>query len=385
VRIPFIETIWEKFLLWGFHQSRIDFYKDWAKSIQARELFVTFLKEEIAISSSKQTRDRFRAFGLQTMLDRVVRGDAVTPSEYVGLSMPLGDMVLLSAADSAADEDLVTIIGDLVTALENQQGAVKTIVQAMVSPLVLIPGVGAFAYILSSKSIPVIEKIAPPEVWTPFNDSVRGVANFINNYGLLFLFLSVVFIFGFSYCLPRWTGKLRLSLEQVNPAISVWLTPIAPYLLPLSIYRDFQALMLLSSLAVLLKTGKTLNEALEIISSRASPYLRYHVKRILNYIEEYPLEVSVAFTSGILSPKVSARLATIARTIPAYERVLIEIGTLGSIEIRNQVKKSAVLLNAIFISLAISLAMFLYVGQLMITQSLNRALDPTTALQRKDT
>lgn len=381
--LKIFSAIREFVMLYDFRRKRIEFYEDWAKSMEAGEVPKTFLMAELVISKAKQTRDRSRAFALQMMLDRVQSGQDQTLSEVFSTVMPIGDLVMLGAADTASNEERIAILRDLVKAIEEQGEAKKLVRGAILPPLILLPGMGFFAYVLSAKSIPIIEKAAPPEVWTPFNNLVRVIANAIGSYGAYFLVLAVLAGALFGYYMPRWIGKVRFRLERIDPELATWLTPIAPYLLPLSMYRDFQALMLLSALAVLLKTGKRLNEALEMIQARSTPYLKYHVTRILDYIELYPLEASAAFTSGILSPRVSARLATISRTTPSFEKVLMAIGTVGAKEIREQVGKTAFKLNVIFISVVAALTVFLYLGQLSITRSMNKELDPTTIMQRK--
>lgn len=376
-----------KFVSWirlvEFHRKRTEFYRDWATSIERGELLSNFLKAELEISRAKQTADPARAFALASMLARVREGELNRPSEVIGLTMPHTDMVLLAAADSAGEKELVRVINDLCTALEEQSQAKSILLKALVTPMVLLPGMGAFAYVLSSQSIPIIEKVAPVEVWTPFNQLVRTIANIINHGAIYMIVAAVAFFVLMAYALPNWKSRLRFRLERFDPAIGVWLTPIAPWLLPLSIYRDFQAVMLLSSLAVLLKRGSTLQEALNTVAAKASPYVRYHVNRIVAHIDEYPLEVSIAFSSGILSPRVAARLATIARTTTAYEKVLIEIGTTGGVEIRKQVQRSATKLNIVFLSLAGFMTMLLYLGQLNITNTMKKEMDPATMMQRK--
>lgn len=369
--------------LMPFHGQRTEFYGDLARSMRANELLVDFLRGELAIASAKQTANSARAYALQQMLGRIVRAEHNTPSKIIGLSMPQNDMIMLAAVDTASEKDFVRILNDLVDAITLQKTAKSELRAALRAPAVLIPGIAIFAYVLSSQAIPIIEKIAPPEVWTPFNSAVRFVANLISNGGFYAMLAAVVFIAGFVYFLPRWTGKLRMRLEQVSPSKAIWLTPIAPWLLPLSIYRDFTTVMVFSSLAVLLSTGKTLTEALETIAANGSPYLRYHVRRVLSYLDMYPLEVARAFSSGMLSPAVSARLATIARTEKSYADVLIKVGTTGNEQIRKEVVKSAKKLNVIFLSLAASLVMFLYGGQMSITQKMNTELDPNVVMQRK--
>ena len=378
-----LERLVAKIRMAEFHSKRIEFYQDWARSIAHGELLVNFLKNEYAISMAKQTSDPSRALALKTMLLRIQQGVVTMPSQVIGMSMPKSDLVMLSAADSASEKGLVLVLNDLCVALEEQAMARKILIKSIVAPILLLPGMGVFAYVLSTQVIPIIEKAAPPEVWTSYNNAVRIVAKVIEMGGAIFCLMALAFAVVVWFSLSRWTAKIRFRMEKVDPALSVWLTPIMPWLLPLSIYRDFQAVLLLSSLAVLLKSGKTLIDALETIAAKSTPYLQHHVRRILNYLHEYPTEVSSAFASGILAPRVSARLATIARTTNKYEDVLIHIGTKGTVEIRNQVESSAGRLNLIFMSLTSALMIFLYLGQLNITRTMKSELDPSKIEQRK--
>ena len=378
-----LEKIFDHLQLMDFHGKRVVFYEDWARSMEAGELLSTFLKAELEISMSKQTADSSRAFALKQMLRRMNEGEETMPSQIVGLSMPANDMMMLAAGDSAKEHDLIKVLRDLCAALNEQAEAKKVIFKSMITPMLLVPGMAIFAYVLSSQSIPIIEKVAPQEVWTTFNNSVRVFANVINHAGAYVALAVALFGSILWYSLSRWTGRVRFRMERIRSSTALLLMPVMPWLLPLSIYRDFQAVMMLSSLAVLLKSGRTLHDALELIGTKATPYLQYHIRRILNYIDEYPLEVSAAFSSGILSPKVSARLATISRTTKGYEDVLIAVGTTGAVEIRNQVGKTAAKLNFVFLIAATSVLLFLYLGQMSITTSMQHELDPITITKRK--
>ena len=368
---------------WEFHTKRLDFYRDWARSIQRREPLPAFLAAEIAISRAKHTADPARAAALTQMLARFDAAENMPFSQVVGLSMPVGDRLMLSAGDALEERDFVTVIEDLCAAIEIQAASKRILWRSLVTPMMVLPGVGVFAYVLSVKSIPVIEEFAPESVWTPFNSAVRMVANIINVGGPYAVLAAVLGVVVMAWALPNWRGPLRFKLEKISPKIAYWLTPVAPWLMPLSIYRDFQALLILSTLAVLLKRGRTLKQALESVATNGTPYIRHHMRRISFYLEEAPLETAKAFATGILSPNVSARLATISRTNPNFEEVLVEIGTTGSVEITKQVQKAASSVNIMLICMAAFMIVFLYLGQLNLSFTLKKEMDPTMIMQRK--
>ena len=370
-----------KLQLLGFHASRTDFYGDLAKSIEKKEPLRKFLEAELVISRDKKTSNDSRAFALKSMLHLVKSGEEFSISKTIGRYMPENDLMMLTAVDHSKDQPAT--LRALSASLIEQGLAKKMIRQALVTPLLLIPGAVSFAYVLSSQAIPVIEKVAPPEVWTPFNSAVRGLAKFINSYGLLVAFLVAIAIVVFMIALPRWRNSLRFRMERMNPKYAAWLTPVAPWLLPLAMYRDFQAGMMFSAMAVLLQTGKSLREALEIVLANSSPWMRAHVRRILSHLNNYPTEYAKAFSKGILSANLLARLATSIRNTPKFDDVLIEIGTKGNAEVREQVRKSATKIHMIFIFIVGFLVMFLYMGQMSISMTMKDEMDPVRQTQRK--
>lgn len=374
----FFSAFVDRIALFSFHSNRIEFYLDWKKSIEAGEVLIDFLRAEYEISVNKQTANFSRAYALKAMIQRVAAGNETAPSRIVGLSMPANDRVLLSAADQYGMKALITVLDELAASINVQREAGAVIRSALITPIILMPGLAALCYILSTRIIPIVEDIAPKEVWTPFNNSIRLLANFIRFNWPYIVMISVLSIALFIYAAPRWTGNFRLRVERIRPSVAVWLSPIFPFsfILPLSIYRDFQAISVLSSLSVLLKMGLTLKEALLVVSRSSRPYLRFHINRILFYIDEMPLEVSTAFKTGLLSPHVAARFATTARTSKKFEEVLVEAGSTGSFYIRNEVKKAAQKLNVIFSSIALGLTLFLYIGQQNIYLSMQNEMSP---------
>lgn len=367
--------------LLGFHSNRTEFYGDLAKAIEKKEPIRKFLEAELAISRDKKTANDSRAFALKAMLHLVRSGEEFSISKTIGRYMPKSDLMMLAAVDQSKDQPATLLA--LSAALVEQGLAKKVVLQALVTPLMLIPGMAAFAYVLSTQAIPVIEKTAPPEVWTQFNSAVRGCAHFISSYGIYTSVIAIVAVVIFGFSLSRWRSSLRFRMERINPKYAVWLTPVAPWLLPLAMYRDFQAGMMLSAMSVLLQTGKSLKESLEIVYANSSPWMRSHVRKILVHLHNYPTEYAKAFSKGLLSANLLARLATSIRNTPKFDAVLIEIGTKGNADVREQVRKSASKINMIFMLLAGSLVMFLYMGQMNITMTMQDEMDPVRRTQRK--
>jgi type II secretory pathway component PulF len=363
-----------------FRSGRCDFYEQLSKAIENKEQLKTFLMEELKISRNRRTANSSRARALSLMVKKISAGDDYRISQILGAVMPREDRMMLSAVDASKDKPAT--LRALATALREQQEARSILWRAVVPPAILLPGVAGFSYVMATQSIPVIVKIAPPEVWTPYNQAVRTFAETVSNHGGSILLGVVLCVTLFSISLPRWTGSLRTRLEQVRPALGLLLMPVFPFLLPLSIYRDFQVSLMLTSLSVLLRSGMTLTDAIDQLARNTSPWMSAHLRKVRAHLQVSPTDYVPALAKGLMSPSLLAKVATTIRSNVQFDKVLIELGTKENVEIRNQIAKTAQGVNTVLLTAAGALVLFLYVGQLSITQSMASELDPNKKLMR---
>lgn len=367
--------------LQGFRRKRAEFYRHLARSVESHELLKTYLTDELRIARHPKTADASRAAALSEMLRRLERSDDISLARIVGGVMPPEDRMLLAAVDQSKDKPAT--LRDLATAIEEQAAARQVVFRALVTPLILLPGIFIFAMILSTKVIPTIAQVAPPEVFTPFLAFVRGIARVIAVAGGPLAVLLVVAGLVFWLALPRATGRWRARLEQIGRRKATMLFPVAPFLLPLAMYRDFVAGQILTTLAVLLNSGATLHAALKTVQQNATPYVRWHVRRILAHLDAYATDYVGSFGKGLLGTELLAGLASTIRNNPRFDRVLIELGTVGNREIREQVRRSAVAINALLLFGGAALIAVLYLGQFLLAVELQEVMDPVRKMQRR--
>jgi type II secretory pathway component PulF len=355
-----------------FQGKRIAFYEELAKSFESREQFKTFLVEELRIARDPKTSDSSRAYALATMYRHLAFGEGFRMSEIIGKVMPASDRLMLTALDHTRHKpETLRMLAD---SLRQQAEVTAIIRKAVLPPMILIPGIAAFCYVMSTISLPIMVKMAPPSVWTPFNQAVRSFCEWVAESGVLSAFIAVAVVGLFSYALPRWNGILRSTCEQLSRAVGFMLLPVCPFLLPLSIYRDFKVSLLLSSLAVLLQSGLTLTEGLRALLPNATPWLRWHITRILISLQINPTEYVGAFSQGLIGPKLLARLSSSIRHNPQFDRLIIKLGTTENAQVREEIASVARLLNLVILLALGGLIMFLYVGQFSISSDLADAL-----------
>lgn len=360
------------FRLMDFRGKRIAFYEELAKSFESREQFKTFLVEEIRIAAAPATSDSSRHFALMQMYKALSWGEAYRISEILGRVMPASDRLMLTAIDYTRNKPETFRM--LAESLRQQAQVIEIIRKATIPPMILLPGIAAFCYVMSTISLPIMVKMAPREVWTPFNQAVRSFCEVVAAHGITIAIVSVALIALYTWLLPRWTGSLRAALEQLPRGIGLMLMPFCPFILPLSIYRDFKVSLLLSSLAVLLQSGMTLTEGLKALLPNATPWLRWHLNRVLISLQINPTEYIQAFSQGLIGPKLLARLSSSIRHNPQFDKLIIKLGTSENAQIREEISSVAKLVNLIILLIMGGLIMFLYLGQFSISNDLADAL-----------
>lgn len=369
----------------GFWRERSVFYKDLAQALEDRELLRDFLLGELEISIAPTTRDRNRATGLKQMLKLMEEG-VTNIDELLRSTMPASDSMALSTlAFSTASNAKQDCLRQLADGIDRGKEMSATVRKALAPPAVLLPIGFAFAYMLTSFSIPAFEKAAPPEVWVGFSEVVRSAAHIFTFWGpiavasiaALILWLTV---WGFTNLTASW----RFSCERsTGLARLLWLLagPVVPML---TLYRDIQSARMLANLATLLQAGRGLQDALSDLADKASPWMRRHLGWILDHLQLMPGDYVGAFSHGVLSPPILARLHTQVRRDVGndFAKILVDIGTSGQAKAVQAVDAYASKLNAIILSLIFGFILFFYLGQSWITYQIQDANSPAKVQMR---
>jgi type II secretory pathway component PulF len=379
--MQFIKKLLQGIQLAGFRAKRDDFYEQLSRSYDNKESLREFLNAEYDIARNKKTKDSSRATALKIIRNRLATGNQSKYSQLLQGVMPISDKMMLSALDDAPDK--AALMRQIASNVREQRKLIALVKGKLIPPLLILPGAFAFSYVMATKSLPIIVKIAPPEVWTPFNMAVRRFAEFVAGYGLLSVAIVAVLVTFFFHQLPRWTGKIRNRLEQVGPGMAALLFPVAPFILPLGIYRDVQAGIMFSALSIMLQSGRTLNDALIEIRNSSQPWMRAHIRRILAHLDVHTTEYTQAFSKGLVSPQLLARLSSQIRTNPRFDQVLIDIGQRGGDEIRVEVEKQTSKVNLMLLCAGGFTVIFMMVGQMNISGSMTEEMSPQKQMAKR--
>jgi len=348
-----------------FRSCRAEFYRDFAEMYQRNEAMVSFLEGEIA--NAALTRQRSRARALRIVLHRHQDGDhASRVSHLLEGVVPRSDAMLLTAVDRAADKPQA--LRALADAIDKQQQMLRLMVSYSILPTITIPICYALISLLG-KVILVIDEATPvyaqDALWEGMNGWARTIAAFAQAWGIQVSIALGVALAAVLWSLPRWRGAFRLRIEG-------W--PIY------GLYRDFQAGMLFSSMAMLLKTGETLQGSIDDVTQRASPWMRWHLGRVVDALEENPNATLDAFRRGLLSSHLLSRASTLHRSCASFSDVLIQLGTTEGERVLLRVKKAAVIANFALVGLFASVATFMGVASMTVPGKFATLMEPSNLM-----
>lgn len=353
------------FALLEFRLRRAEFYRDFAEMFQRNEAMVSFLEGEIG--NANLTRQRGRARALRIVLHRHRDGDhASRVSHLLDGVVPRSDAMLLTAVDRAADKPHALLA--LADAIDKQQQMLRLMASYSALPAMTIPICYALIVVLG-KVILVIDDATPvyaqAALWDGMNGWAKAIALFAQAWGTEALLVLGAALAALLWSLPRWRGAVRLRVET-------W--PVY------SLYRDFQAGMLFSSMAMMLRTGETLQGSIDDLSRRASPWMRWHLGRVVDALDENPTATLDAFRRGLLSSHLLSRAATLNRSSTSFSDVLIHLGTSEGERVLARVKSAAVIANFALVGLFASVATFMGVASMTVPGKFAALMEPSNLM-----
>jgi len=349
----------------AFRGRRGEFYRDLAEMYQRGEAMLGFLEGELA--NAVATRQPSRARALRIVLRRHRDGEQASRVSHLlqGVA-PRSDGMLLAAVDRAADKPRA--LRALADAIDRQQEMLRVLFAHAALPAVLIPVCCALIGVLGQVML-VIDQATPAyaqeALWEGMNGWARAIAIFAQDWGGPTGLALVALLVAMLWSLPRWRGAGRLRVES-------W--PVY------GLYRDFQAGMLFSSMAMLLKTGETLQGSIDDLVQRATPWMRWHLGRVVDALEENPTATLDAFRRGLLSPALLARAATLHRSSASFADVLIQLGTSEGARVLLRVKTAALIANLALVGLFASVATFMGVASITVPGKFATLMEPSSLM-----
>lgn len=370
-----ILTTIERALLRPGTKDRALLYRDLADAIERREGLLDFFNGEI--QNTTIDNNRSRAWLLRIMRARFAGLEQSHESTYavrsytkllVGL-VPGSDLMQIAAIDATSKEDQQAAgFRRLADVILQKSEMVWEVLKKMAMPILSVPVTYLVAY-PSAKMINAIYEQSPPEIWKGLNWLSLVLSNWILDYGLIAMAVLLVLGIALAFALPNVTGPVRVHLDNVPG---------------LSLYREFVGADVAMSLASLLANKVDLMDALEVLRARSSRWVRWQISRVINSLVLGRSDDYVrAFGRGIFSKPMTARIATLTRTAPAFSDALIQIGTTGIGDVRARINASADVLSVLVIMFFALIATIVSLGQLSVTNDMDAEMQPSRIMARQ--
>lgn len=344
-----------------FRLQRADFYSDLAEMYRRGEAMLSFLEGELA--NARTTGQSSRARALRIMLTRYASGQEAGRLDFLTRGLvPQADAMMIAGVERAANK--ADALLHLASAVRQQQTMRKSVWAQALLPLAILP-MCAFQIAITSDVFLQIDKDVPievrDEVWSGFNGLAKWLAEVSNSYGPLLLGLLVGLVAATIVSLPRWRGGWRLHADR----------------LPLySMYRDYQAGLMFSALAMLLQTGGSLRGSLEDLGRRATPVMRWQIQRVLRALDVAPNRPIEAFGRGVLAPQMYARAATLHRSATNFSAVLIELGTTEGDRVQKRVLRAGWIANLTVVGALVAVSVVMGIASMTVPFDFGMAIDP---------
>lgn len=344
-----------------FRLQRADFYADLAEMYRRGEAMLSFLEGELA--NARMTGQSSRARALRLMLTRYASGQEAGRLEFLTRGIvPASDALMIAGVEKAANK--ADALDHLAGAVRQQQAMRKSVWAQALLPLAILP-MCVFQIAITSDVFLQIDKDVPvevrEEVWSGFNGLAKWLAEISTAYGPWLLGALVAAVVLAIISLPRWRGTWRLKADR----------------LPLySMYRDYQAGLMFSALAMLLQTGGSLRGSLEDLGRRATPVMRWQIQRVLRALDVAPNRPIEAFGRGVLAPQLYARAATLHRSAASFSAVLIELGTTEGDRVQKRVQRAGWIANLAVVGALVAISVVMGIASMTVPFDFGMAIDP---------
>lgn len=327
----------------NFNGSREDFYKNLALAMKHDEPVADFLQEEIKEAL------KYKEPGTVLLCGRMLRRQNEQEGRLAHMMttiVPLGDVFALSGIDEVDKSKKIEGLYFLADSIVRVRAMTGMIFKALETLITMLPIFLAFALIDAIILVPEYEQMMPVERWPAIGKAIYAISYVVRNYWFALAILFVGSIAAFIWSLNNWTGKYRVAADGVFPYF---------------LYRNFHSSIFLVRLAQLLKTDKSLNEALLILRARAAPWLRWHIDRFLRNMTRYGEDYGQIINTGIFSRRMQKQIRAQAK-YSGFREALLELGGSGMNMLMEDMSKIASRVNKVSLIFCFGGLIFFHFG-----------------------
>ena len=250
---------WVTRIQFGSHQ-RIELYDALSTLVENGTMVTIAIEkmEEIYSSHGKKKGDP-RARILRDCLDKINRG--VKLSDALGPWVSYEEKTIISSGEKSGD--LVSSFNRCIS-LISKKGEIRGALLGLTYPAFLMVMAGYMLNLIATKLIPKLARTVNPELAEGSVKTLFNLAYFVNNYGMISIISIVVMAILIAISLGNLRGSIRIVLDRV-------------YWSPWGIYKMIHGSIFLTNMAVLVRSGVQVKDALLMLRDQASPWLKERI------------------------------------------------------------------------------------------------------------
>ncbi|MDN7880130.1 type II secretory pathway component PulF-like protein [Burkholderia aenigmatica] len=294
---PFTDPLF--FTKMKFRSVRAELYNDLAESMEAEPgTRITKFLTRYAERYPKLPKGKMAQHWLTRFREEGTFADAIRGT------VPKEDMGAIAIAEESGDLRVgLASLAESISGLDSTKEAMLSVFGAT-----FMVGLAVQFYIglYSFKIVPQIEKAMPPNMTIEEIGTTavwgHNMSFAVRNFWPLWLAFLIGVVALSVWAVPNYVGKLRRWLDH--------------HVIYFQLYREFQASSFLTSLAAVTKRINNrvlpVPQALQMMEEDASPWIRWHIRRVLINMENNAEGKGENFNTGMTSPEMHYRMIDIA-------------------------------------------------------------------------
>jgi toxin coregulated pilus biosynthesis protein E len=284
------------------------------KRIALYERIADFLDNKFPVEETLETigsryrkRKDFRAEIISDWRRKLAIGKKF--SDAIKDHVPAEERVLIAAGETSAG-GLPQGLREAIRLSQSTAEIRNTIISGAVYPVVLLVLTSLMLVMYNKQIAEVFLKMLDIRQWPESGRILYHISGVVvNQWWLLGGILGGVTI-ALKWALPNWIGPGR---------------SVANHVVPFSIYKDQQSASFLLALSSMMVSGTSLNEALQKIQERGSPWLKHHVGKMLKKLRVAGSDYGKALDTGMLDEETAGDIQDYAR-LSTFEKAVYGIG-----------------------------------------------------------
>lgn len=280
-----------------FRSLRGEFYTDFSRTMSLSQ--GNNLRSLLEVQAERH-KGRVVGYMCALWVERLLN-DASTFASAVAGTIPHEDLVLIEVCESSGDLPFgLAALGKNLLSLKKTIQNIRQIASLALTMLVLTLG---YFFLQAFSLLPDMFKNLGSSLDIhkigETTDNVLAFMEFWQSFGWLIVLGIIGLVILMFYSFKNWTGELRQKADK--------------YFFPYQLYSGFNAALFLSTLAALTqRIGSSnvlsLESALQRINRDSYPWLRSHIDRVIQNLNDKPTSGGEVFNTGLMSERIYFRV-----------------------------------------------------------------------------